>query len=260
EQSGERRVVVEHTANPSLMIGFHKPTFPNPDVVTFMVIENVLSGGRTSRFYKTIYEEKELTAEPPRSYSGPGDRYDNLLVISAEPRHPHTLEEVEAAILEVLENLKTDPVTDRELQRIKNQIDAQMIRQLGSNLGIAFQVLMGQLYLGDYRAMFKLYERVKEVTAADVMRVADKYLIEKNRTVAYRIKVEEEKAEGEVAEEKVDQQALMNYVQSLSPEEQMEIYQKFQQLRSEAEQKAFAKELIERAKETGFIKDDKKEE
>ena len=253
EQRGERRFVVEHTANPRLMIGFHKPTYPNPDAYVFDVLESVLGGGRTSRLYKTVYEEKELTAEPPEVYTGPGRRYDNLLVIEAEPRHPHTLEEVEEALFAELEKLKEEPVADRELQRIKNQIDAMLIRSLGTNVGIAFRVGMGELYYGDYREMFRAIEKVKAVTAEDITRIADKYLTKQNRTVGYRVKVDEEAADE--GEETIDRQKLMQYIQSLSPDEQMEIMQKFQSLKNDMERQAFAKELWERYKASQAAQD-----
>jgi predicted Zn-dependent peptidase len=244
EQKGERRVIVEHSANPKLMIGFHKPIYPDPDAAALAVLESVLGGGRTSRLYRTVYEDKQLTAEAPRVYDGPGERYENLLVIEAMPRSPHTLEEVEQAILEQIELLKTEPVSDRELQRVKNQLDADVIRSLGSNLGIAFQVALGQLYYGDYRANFRSIERIKKVTAEDVERVAKKYLTANNRTVAYRVQTKQ--AVG--AEEQIDQKTLMQWIQSLPQEEKMAIFQKFQSLRTEAEQEAYGKELWERAK------------
>ncbi len=245
-QTGERRVVLEHTANPKLMIGFHKPSHPDPDVAAIDVLTSILAGGRTSRFYRTIFEEKQLTAEAPNMYDGPGNRYDNLMVIEAMPRHPHTLEEVERAILDELERIKREPVTERELQRVKNQIDAAMIRRLGSNMGIAFTVGFGELFYGDYRWVFRNNERIMAVTAEDVMRVANEYLTAKNRTVAWRIQVEEEKPAG--AEEQVDRQALMQYIATLPQEEQAAIFQKFQSLRTDEERKAFGMELWERAK------------
>jgi len=243
-QRGERRVVVEHTANPKLMIGFHKPIYPNPDAAAIAVLESILGGGRTSRLYRTVYEEKQLTAEEPSVYDGPGERYDNLLVIEALPRSPHTLEEVEKAILAEIDTLKKEPVTERELQRVVNQLDAGMIRSLGSNLGIAFQIALGQLYYGDFHANFRSFERIRKVTAADVQRVANEYLTASNRTVAYRVQTAKE----EGAEEQIDEQALMQYIQSLPQEEKMAIFQKFQTLRTQAEQEAYGKELWERAK------------
>jgi predicted Zn-dependent peptidase len=253
EQRGERRLVVEHTANPKLMIGYHKPTFGHLDQAAFTVLEEILAGGRTSRLYKAVYEEKELTMEPPRVYSGPGDRYDNLLVISAVPQQPHTLEEVEAAIYEEIEKLKAEPVTERELERVKNQLDAQQIRQMGSNIGTMFTIATGQFFFGDYREIFRFYDQVKAVTADDLMDIANRYLVDRNRTVAYRVKMEEEtKGAGE---EQIDQAVLRAFVMSLPQEEQMAVVQKFQSMRSEAEAMEFAKELWERAKAAGFVKE-----
>jgi predicted Zn-dependent peptidase len=244
EQKGERRVVIEHTANPKLMIGFHKPIYPDPDAAPIAVLESILGGGRTSRLYMTVYQDEQLTAEEPRVYDGPGERYENLMVIEAMPRSPHTLEQVEQAILEQIDLLKKEPVSDRELQRVKNQLDADMIRSLGSNLGIAFQIALGQLYYGDYHANFRSIERIKKVTAEDVRRVANEYLIANNRTVAWRVQTE--KAEG--AEEQIDQKALMQWIQGLPQDEKMAIFQKFQSLKTQAEQEAYGKELWERAK------------
>ena len=253
EQQGERRVVVEHTANPKLMIGYHKPTFGHPDAPVFTVLEQILAGGRTSRLYKTVYEEKELTMDPPRVYTGPGDRYDNLLVFTAVPQQPHTLGEVEEAIYEELERIKAEPVSERELQRVKNQVDATQIRQMGSNLGIAFTIGMGHLYLGHYSSIFDFYDQVKEVTADDLMRVAETYLTEKNRTVGHRVKIEEE-GEEDASGGEIDEMVLRAYIMQLPPEEQMAVVQKFQSMRSEAEAIEYAKELWERAKAEGFVK------
>jgi predicted Zn-dependent peptidase len=264
KQRGERRVTVEHDANPALKIGWHKPIYPDPEAVVFDVITSVLSGGRTTRLYKSIYEEQQLTAEPPVAYTGPGERYDNLIIISAEPRHPHTLEEVEEAIYDEIERLKTESVDERELQRIKNQLDADQVRQLGSNIGIAFTLLIGEIYMGDYKAMFRYIDLVKEVTAEDVMRISEKYLTRQNRTVGWRVQVVEEKEEGEEGESEEDEMmkyraVLMQYIQSLPEEERMQVFQKFQTMRSEQEQMEYAKELIQRARDAGFIKEEKTE-
>jgi hypothetical protein len=115
--------------------------------------------------------------------------------------------------------------------------------------------------MGDYRAMFRVYDRIKEVTAEDVMDFANKYFVEKNRTVAYRVKIEKEKKEGEEDSlEEIDQQVLMQYLMSLGQEEAMAIQQKLMSMKSEQEAMEYARELWERAKAAGFAKDNKKEE
>jgi hypothetical protein len=119
-----------------------------------------------------------------------------------------------------------------------------LIRSLGSNLGIAFQIALGELYYGDFHANFRSFDRIKKVTAADVQRVANEYLNASNRTVAYRVQTEAKAG----AEEQIDEKALMQWVQSLPQEEKMAIFQKFQTLRTQAEQEAYGKELWERAK------------
>jgi DNA helicase IV len=116
--------------------------------------------------------------------------------------------------------------------------------------------MMGEIFRGDWHAMFRQYDLVKEVTTEDVMNVSGKYLVPKNRTVAYRVQVKKEGAAAEGAPgEEVDQQALRAYIMSLPQEEMMAIVQKFQSMRSEAEAMEYAKELWEQAKAAGFGKD-----
>jgi predicted Zn-dependent peptidase len=262
EQQGERRITVEHSANPKLMIGYHKPTYPDPEDLAFNVMISILGDGKTSRLYKSIYEEQELTASPPDVYAGPSNRYDNLLVIAAEPRHPHTLEEVEEAIYKELEKLKEEPVSEREIQRVKNQLEANYVRQLGSNLGLAFTTMMGELYYGDYMEIIRMQEKIKRVTPEDIMEAAERYLIQKNRVVAHRIQVKEEAEEGGKSEQELmarRQQQLMQYIQSLPEQERNEIIRKFRSMHSQEEMMEFGRELYERAVSEGFIKEDEKE-
>jgi predicted Zn-dependent peptidase len=196
EQLGERRVTVEHTANPQVMIGYHVPAAPHPDYYALQVLIAVLGQGPTSRLYP-IYEAKQITASSPEVYTGPGDKLDNLLIIGAAPRHPHSAEEVEEAIYSELEAIKSKPPTDYEMQRVRNKIDADMVRTLGSNMGIVFNLGFAATIRGDWRTYLSDIEKVKQVTAEDVSRVASKYLTSKNRTVATLVKVEEDgNAEG----------------------------------------------------------------
>jgi predicted Zn-dependent peptidase len=187
QQIGERRVTFEFAAEPMLYMGFHKPTFPAKDDAIATITSNILSMGRTSRLYKDLVRDKQIAVSVSLG-SGPGARYDNLLTVSGTPRFPHTNEELEKAVWEHLEKLKTEPVAEKELQRVKNNIEANYIRGMASNLGLASTLLRYQLLFGDWQLYLKAKDMLNAVTADDIQQFAKKYFTVENRTVACLVK------------------------------------------------------------------------
>ncbi len=186
--SGERRVEVEYDAEPALLIGFHKPAINHPDDDVFEVIDALLSDGRTSRLYRRLIDERQLTAGISAFSGFPGSRYPNLLVISGIPRSPHTSAELEQAVYEELDVLKNKPVSPRELEKILNQVDAAEIRSLRSNSGMASRLAYYQAITGDWREILRKRTRVSKVTPEDIQRVARTYFVKSNRVVATLVK------------------------------------------------------------------------
>lgn len=187
-QRGERRVEVEFDAEPALAIGFHKPGIGHPDDFVFDVIDSVLSEGTTSRLYTTLVKEKRLAVSVVSDTNFPGVQAPNLFVIAATPRAPHTTAEVEAAILEELERLKTEPVSAKELEKVINNLDADLVRSLRSNSGLASQLSFYHTVAGSWRYIVEARDRIAAVTPADVQRVAAQYLTRANRTVGTLVK------------------------------------------------------------------------
>ena len=184
QQAGERRTEVIGDAEPELLIGFHKPTLPSTDDYVFDVIDMLLANGKTSRLYKKLVEEKQLVTDVSTAVV-PGTLYPNLFMIGATPRSPHTVKEVEEAIYTELELLKNEPVTERELQRILNNLEAGEIRSMGSNGGLAYRLTEYEATAGTWRYFFEHRQKVATVTPDDIMRVARKYLVRENRTVGF---------------------------------------------------------------------------
>ncbi len=191
-QRGERRVEVEFDAEPMMFIGYHKPSIAHPDDFVFDVIDAVLSQGVTSRLYRSVVREKRLASSIGASSGVPGARASNLFMISAVPLAPHTLAEVEAAIEEEVERLKTEPVEARELEKVLNNLDADLIRSLRSNQGLASQLGYFQTIAGDWRYLLNLREKIAAVTPEDIQRVARQYFAKTNRTVAILVKPAEQ--------------------------------------------------------------------
>jgi len=187
EQRGERRVEVEFDAEPQILIGYHKPTLPDKDDYVFDVIDSILASGRTSRLFKSLVRDKKI-AVSVGTYGAPGSLYKNLFVFSGVPRHPHTVAEVERAFYEEVERLKREPVSKRELEKVGNQIEAGFVRGLGSNFGMASRLSYFETIAGDWRYLLNHPKEIRKVTREDIMRVARKYLVKRNRTVAILVK------------------------------------------------------------------------
>lgn len=202
-QRGERRVEIEFDAEPSLAIGFHKPGLGHPDDYVFDVIDEILTEGLTSRLYTKLVRDGRLAASVNSDANYPGVRAPNLFVLNATPLAPHTTAEVEAAILAELDRLKTEPVSAKELEKVLNNLDADMVRALRSNSGLASQLALYQTMAGDWRYVLKARDRVAAVTPADIQRVATQYFTKSNRTVATLVKKAAEKQVATVAPSEV---------------------------------------------------------
>jgi predicted Zn-dependent peptidase len=82
-----------------------------------------------------------------------------------------------------IERLKTEPVTDAELQRVKTQARAGLLRSLDSNMGMAQQLLEYEVKTGSWRNLFKQLDEITAVTTADIQRVAKASFTAENRTI-----------------------------------------------------------------------------
>lgn len=185
-QVGERRIYVRKEAElPILFAVHHVPNLTHPDSSALQVLAYILGGGESSRFYKKIVYEKQLASYAGADYN-PVHVDPYLFGFSGWPLPGKTAEEVEQALYAEVERLITEPIPDRDLQKAKNQIEAEFIFAQDS-----VQKLAG--LLGNYEsvASWKLLDGfvdgVRTVTAADVQRVARKYLVQENRTVAILI-------------------------------------------------------------------------
>ena len=181
-QRGERRGHVQFPAEPRLAIAFHKPTLPNRADYVFDLIDELLSGGRTSRLYQTLVVKREL-ATAVSTYSAPGARYPNLFVIAAIPRHPHSAKEVEAAVEEQLHRLASEPVSDEELALARKSLRVRRLRQMQSNARLAGMLTEYQIVAGDWHYLTTYDQQIATVTPEDVMETARSYFSAANRTV-----------------------------------------------------------------------------
>lgn len=192
EQKGEKRIYLKKEAElPSILIGYHTPTFPHEDSFALEMLSAILSGGKSSRLYKSLIYEKKLSLDAGADYSGMYlDPFLFFFWATAAPGKD--INDVEKALYSEIEGIKTTLPSEKEIQKAKNQIESSFIFEQDSlymqamNLG-KFEIL------GGWKLMDKYLDGIRKVTQEDVQRVAKKYLTQDNRTVGILIPIKNSK-------------------------------------------------------------------
>ena len=195
-QLAEKRMVAYAEANPQVVIRYHSVPDGHVDEPALVVLGQLLSG-RTGRLYKALVEDQQVATNASGGQSG--FKFEGMFELRGTAKQGRTPEEVEAAIYAELEKLKTDPVGDRELQKVKNQNAAGNFRDLRGNFRLMMQLLMRENNRGweTINTDLLLYDAV---TADDIMRVANTYLTPEARAVAIYYREEGDSTEDPLLE------------------------------------------------------------
>ncbi len=182
-QKSERRVVLHEQAQPLYLEGYHRPDYHSPDDAVYDAITDLMSNGRTSRLYRALVRDKQIASDSAGFSGLPGNKYPHLFAFYAFPIPGHKPQEMADAIHAEIERLKKEDISDEELKMIKTRAKANLIRSLGSNEGLAFNLGVFQARYEDWRELFRSVDRIDKVTKADIRRVANQIFVPDNRTV-----------------------------------------------------------------------------
>lgn len=182
-QKSERRVVLHEQAQPLYLEGYHRPDYHSPDDAIYDAITDLMSSGRTSRLYRALVRDKQIASDSAGFSGMPGTKYPHLFAFYAFPIPGHKPDEMATAIHAEIERLKKEDISDEELKMIKTRAKANLIRSLGSNEGLAFNLGLFQARYEDWRELFRSVDRIDKVTKADIRRVANQIFVPDNRTV-----------------------------------------------------------------------------
>ena len=179
-QLAEKRMIAYADTNPQVVIRYHSVPDGHRDEPALVVLGQLLSG-RTGRLYKELVENQQVATSASGGQSG--FKYEGMFELRGTATQGRTPEEVEEALVAEIERLKSEPVGDRELQKVKNQNAAGTFRDLQGNFYLMMQLLIRESNRGweTLNTDPALYDAV---TADDVMRVARAYFTDVNRAVA----------------------------------------------------------------------------
>ncbi|MEL4896391.1 M16 family metallopeptidase [Crocosphaera sp. Alani8] len=183
EQKETREVTLKLASQPWYLKGYHVPALSHPDNAIYQVISTLLSSGRTSRLYKSLVEEKQVALAAQGFNGFPSNKYPNLMLFYAQTSPQASLEEVAQDLSLEIEKLKNKPVSEQELQRVKNQVRAGLLRSLDSNLGMGKALVEYEVKTGSWRNLFEQVQAIEAVTPSDIQRVAKTTFVPENLTI-----------------------------------------------------------------------------
>ncbi len=186
QEAARREVVEADVPVDSIYIAFHGCDRLSKDYQTMDLLSDILSRGASSRLYRSLVKERQVFSEINAYVTGSID--SNLFVIEGKPLAGISLEEAEAIIWEELNKIKTNPVVEAELQKVKNKIESTL---LFSELSILDKAMNLAYYeaLGNAQEYNDENEKYLKVSAEDVQRIATEiFRMENSSTLWYRSK------------------------------------------------------------------------
>ena len=183
QQKAERRANVDDVLAraPRIDIAYKAAEGNTADFYALQVLNTALQSGQSSRLYQKLVKEKEML-------TGVGGFMDEkrgvgALYSNATLRPNVKTEDVEALIYAEIDRLKKEPIADWELQKAKNTTRRNFVNGLQSSLNRAVTIGQYTVYYNEPSLINARLDKVSAVTKEDVQRVANKYLVDTNRTV-----------------------------------------------------------------------------
>lgn len=187
EQLGPRRLIVKKAGQLGVVgIGHKVPEGLHPDTYPLIVLDNILTNGKTSRFYRNLVDAGLTTSTfvfyVP--FKDPG-LFTTYAFLAPDATH----ETVEQTILAEYEQIKTVGVTEAEVQRAISQIRARTAFDRDGSYSIASDINEA-IAMGDWTYYVTFLENIEKVTPERVQEVAQKYLVEDQSTTGYFVPVD----------------------------------------------------------------------
>ena len=191
-QKGERRVALKKEAElPLLSMYYHVPNLQDSDGFALDLLSVILASGRSSRLYQDLVYNKRIATGVDADYDGVSIG-PAIFSFTAQVMPDKQQAEVESAIDKVVAQVRSEPVSDRELEKAKNQVEAAFVFGQDSIFGQALRI--GQFEsVAKWEFINTYLPGIRAVTAADVLRVAKKYLDPDRRTVGTLVPTKETK-------------------------------------------------------------------
>ncbi len=173
----ERKVPVD-----AIYMAFHMSNRMHPDYYVYDMITDILSNGRSSRFIQSLVQEQKLFTSIDAYISGSLD--EGLLHVTGKPVEGVSLEQAEKAIWKELEKMKTVPVSEQELEKVKNRYESEQIFNNINYLNVATNLAFFEL-TGKAEDINEEVGKYRAVTAEQIQATSARCFVPENCSILY---------------------------------------------------------------------------
>lgn len=183
---GEVRAVVEDNIQlPAVIQAYRAPKQGSDEYYAFRMLSTVLSGGASSRMNKTLVDQKQIALQAAAFpfFNEDAGLFINFAIsnMGVKPQ------DLEKAIDSVVNDLKVNMISEKEFQKVRNQMETQFVSSNATMAGIAESLANYEVYFGDANLINTEIEKFKKVSREDILNVAKKYLTDNNRVVLHYV-------------------------------------------------------------------------
>jgi len=178
-----RDTVYDNIQLPAIIQAYHVPAMGTKDYYAVSMLNTILSGGQSSRFNKSLVDEKQLAMQAmsiPLPLEHPGITLALLI-----PNIGVDLKKLEDAADEEIVKLQNELIPEEEFQKLKNQVETEMVNRLVGIEGRAELLATGYTYYNNAGSVNTDIDNYLNVTREDIREAARKYFKTTNRVVLY---------------------------------------------------------------------------
>ncbi|WP_251623716.1 M16 family metallopeptidase [Odoribacter lunatus] len=178
-----RDTTYDNIQMPALIMAYHIPGMTSDDFYAVSMLNTLLAQGQSSRLYSTIVNDKQMAMELaaiPLPLEHPG-----LSIILGLPNMNVQLSDLESEINKEVERLQQEPISDREFQKLQNQIENQLVNSNSMIEARAMNLASAYTYYNNTNQVNEELEKYRSITKADLQNAAKKYFNKENRVVLY---------------------------------------------------------------------------
>jgi predicted Zn-dependent peptidase len=178
-----RDVIYDNVALPAVFQAYHMPAAGMDDYYALYLLTDILATGESSRLYKKLVYTEQVASEVGSFVEG--REQPGLFYITATANEGKSADAMETSLWEEIEKIKTEGVSERELQKVKNKAESDFVNRLQQNMRKADLLAHYYVFYKNANLINEEIHRFAKVTTDDIKRVARQYLTKENRVVLH---------------------------------------------------------------------------